>query len=432
MALVNRLVDGWDHGGSYTAAVIPDHEAPGWAGRILVHDYGGYPFIVQLSRELARRGHEVLHLYADGFRRPKGPMKRRADDPPSLSIAPVTLNEPLRPGGWRRLTQERRYGRRLADRIEAFRPDIVLSANAPLYVQTAAVSTARSIRASSVVWLQDLHSLAIRHITGRRIRMLGTLIGSWFGRIERRLLHEADGVVAISSTYLEAINEAGVPMEKVEVIQNWAPIDDAPPASKSNPWSRAHALDDRPTLLYAGTLALKHNPNLLLELARSVPGATVVVASEGAGADWLRAHGGGVQNLRILPFQPYDQVADMLASADVLLAVLERDASAFSVPSKILTYLAAGRPILAAIPSENPAAQAIDQAGAGTVVDPGDAAGLAAAARAMLADRDRLRSAGEAARGYADSHFAIAPIADRFEDVIASALKRRAGGANDG
>ena len=41
----------------------------------------------------------------------------------------------------------------------------------------------------------------------------------------------------------------------------------------------------------------------------------------------------------------------MLASADVLVALLETDAGAFSVPSKVLTSLSAGRPILAAIPA---------------------------------------------------------------------------------
>jgi colanic acid biosynthesis glycosyl transferase WcaI len=392
-----------------------------------VHDFGGYPFIVQLSRELARRGHEVVHLYADGFRRPKGPMERRANDPPNLSIAAVALNEPLRPGGWRRVTQERRYGRRLADRIEAFRPAVVLSANSPLYVQAAASSKAHAIGAASVIWVQDLHSVAITRILRRRGRVLGSLIGAWFGRLERRLLQQADAIVVISSTYLPTISEAGVSVDRVDVIENWAPLDDGPKPSHTNSWSVAQGLQERAVLMYTGTLALKHDPSLLLDLARGVPGAEVVVVSEGRGADWLRANGGGVENLRILPFQPYDQVAEMLASADVLLAVLEPDASAFSVPSKILTYLAAGRPILAAMPSENPAAQAIEQVGAGTVVGPGDAAGLAAAARAMLSDRDRLRSAGEAARAYAVSHFAIEPIADRFEQVLASAQQRHAG-----
>ncbi len=393
----------------------------------MVHDYGGYPFIVQLSRELANRGHTLLHVTAAGFRRPKGPTERRNGDPPSLSLASVTLDEPLRPDGWRRIAQERRYGRLLTRQIDAFRPAVVISANSPLYVQAAASANAHAIGAASVIWVQDLHSVAITRILRRRGRVVGSLIGAWFGRMERRLLQEADAIVAISSTYLPTIADAGVPIERVDVIENWAPLTDGPPPPSENSWSRAHGLGGRPVLMYTGTLALKHNPSLLLDLARGVPGAEVVVVSEGLGADWLKVNGGGVENLRILPFQPYDQVADMLASADVLVAVLEQDASTFSVPSKILTYLAAGRPILAAMPSDNPAAGAIKQVGAGTVVDPVDHPGLVSAARALLADRDRLRSAGEAARAYAVSHFPIEPVADRFEQVIASALQRRAG-----
>jgi glycosyltransferase involved in cell wall biosynthesis len=400
--------------------------------RILVHDYGGYPFILQLSRELATRGHTLLHLSAGGFRRPKAPMEQRDEDPADLTIGTLTLHEPLRPDGWRRLAQEQRYGRLLRRRIEAFRPSVVISANSPLYVQSAASAAARAGGAASIIWLQDVHSEAIARVTGRRIRMVGALIGAWFGRLERRLLRTADAIVAISSTYLPAVAAFGVPMERVEVIENWAPLEQEEPPSKANAWPREQGLDERPVLLYAGTLALKHNPNLLLELARGVPEANVVVVSEGPGADRLRISGRGVENLRILPFQPYDRVAEMLASADVLLAILEPDASTFSVPSKVLTYFAARRPILAAMPMENPAAQAIEQAGAGTVVDPGDARGLAAAARELLADPERRRAAGEAARAYALAHFAIGPIADRFEAVIGSAIRRRASRTSDG
>ena len=391
--------------------------------RVLVHDFGGYPFIVQLSRELARRGYEVLHLSAGGFRRAKGPVDRRADDPPALAIASVTLDEPMMSGGWRRISQERRYGRLLADRIEAFRPRLVLSANSPLYVQAAVAATARTIGAANVIWVQDLHSVAIARITGRRAQVVGSLTGTWFGRLERRLLLESDGIVATSSAFLPLMADWGIPIEKVDVIENWAPIDEMP-GTKVNAWSREHHLQDRRVLLYAGTLAFKHNPELLRELAVAVPDATVVVASEGPGADQLKAHPGRPENLVVLPFQRYDQLSDMLATADVLVAVLERDASLFSAPSKVLTYLAAGRAILAAMPIDNPAARAIEQARAGTVVDPSDPEALASAARALLADPDRLRSCGRAARRYAEAKFEIRPIADRFEAVMASAAHR--------
>ena len=54
----------------------------------------------------------------------------------------------------------------------------------------------------------------------------------------------------------------------------------------------------------------------------------------------------------LLPYQPFGRLSEVLASADVLVALLESDAGAYSVPSKVLTYLAAGRPILGAIPAE--------------------------------------------------------------------------------
>ena len=65
--------------------------------------------------------------------------------------------------------------------------------------------------------------------------------------------------------------------------------------------------------------------------------------------------------LMLLPFQPYEVLPEVLASADVLIAILEPDAGVFSVPSKVLSYHCAGRPILAAIPAENLAARIIER-----------------------------------------------------------------------
>ena len=98
------------------------------------------------------------------------------------------------------------------------------------------------------------------------------------------------------------------------------------------------------------------------------------MVSEGLGADRLRGPAGAtrVDNLRLLPFQPWEDLPDMLGAADVLLVLLEAEAGAFSVPSKILTCLCAGRPILAAMPAANLGARTIAAAGAGIVVAPGE------------------------------------------------------------
>ena len=69
------------------------------------------------------------------------------------------------------------------------------------------------------------------------------------------------------------------------------------------------------------------------------------------------------------------------------------------MPSKVLSYLCGGRPVLAAIPPENLAARTIERAGAGLVVSPTDEeAFLVAAKRLRVEDALRL-DAGRAARG---------------------------------
>ena len=125
--------------------------------------------------------------------------------------------------------------------------------------------------------------------------------------------------------------------------------------------------------LYSGTLGLKHRPELLYELAAQHAGdADVVVISEGMGEARLREllAARPLPNLRVLPFQPFEQFPDLLGSADALVALLEPSAGTFSVPSKVLSYLCAGRPILAAIPPENLAARTIERSGSGLVVPP--------------------------------------------------------------
>src|SRR5262249_35278828 len=54
--------------------------------RVVLHDYAGHPHQAQLSRELARRGHEVLHLHCPAYHSGKGALARGAADPPGFAV----------------------------------------------------------------------------------------------------------------------------------------------------------------------------------------------------------------------------------------------------------------------------------------------------------------------------------------------------------
>jgi putative colanic acid biosynthesis glycosyltransferase WcaI len=393
--------------------------------RAVVHDYAGHPFPAQLARSLAGRGHEVLHLQLASFISGKGRVEREPDDPSGLEFDRVDLGiEFAKYDIRRRIAHERRVGRELTARIARFRPDVVLS-NAPLLVQAKVQSSAHALGAGFVFWQQDVISAAARRVLGRRSRLLGVAAEQGVAQLERRLLRRSDAVVVIAADFRPLLRRWGVGAERVTVIENWAPLAELPELPRDNAWASEHHLEGKVVLLYSGTLGFKHDPSLMLELARWARhrDALTLVVSEGPGADWLQEHATPGDALRLLPYQPYERLPEVLASADVLVAVLEPEAGAFSVPSKVLTYLCAGRPLLAALPADNLAARIVERSGGGIVVPPRDAPALVRAAEQLTADPARRAELGRAARAYAERTFDLAAITDRFEQVLTRAKR---------
>ncbi len=244
------------------------------------------------------------------------------------------------------------------------------------------------------------------------------------------MLRASDAVVLITDDFRSITHGAGVAPERVHVIPNWAAIEEIPIRPKDNPWAREHDLADKFVYLYSGTLGLKHDPSLLVALAQAMrahPEVRIVVASEGTGADWLRTQKKTqkLDTLLLLPFQPMERFADMLGAADVLVALIEPAAAEFSVPSKVLSYLCAKRPLLLSIPPENLAARIVTRAEAGLLVEPSRPDALVSAARQLFEKADLRARLGERACAYAEQHFDIGCIADRFEAVFQRARKRK-------
>jgi hypothetical protein len=118
--------------------------------RILLHDFPGHSFPVQLSRALAARGHTVRHLTFADFPSPRGPLAPRPDDPPTLTLASIVLPEPFEKYSFlKRWLQERRYAKALVADVDAFNPDVVIGGNTPLDPQQALQNWARRTSTAS-------------------------------------------------------------------------------------------------------------------------------------------------------------------------------------------------------------------------------------------------------------------------------------------
>jgi len=393
--------------------------------RIALTDYSGHAFTAQLARALAERGHDVVHLHFAEFQTPKGRLARILGDPSHLTFEAISLGEPFAKHNLlRRRFQEAEVGRRLAVRLREFRPDVTLAGNLPLDALRHVQAGTRDVRARFVFWQQDIYSEAISRILKQKLSFVGGAIGFWYRTLEKQLLSMSDAIVVIADDFADHVrNVMHVNQVPIHVIENWAPLADIPTRPKQNAWAKAHSLHDKRVILYTGTLGMKHDPSRLLALAQALAprnDCAVVIASEGPAVDWLQSKKAelNLASLIIVGFQPVDAYPDVLATGDVLVSILEDDAGVFSVPSKVLSYLCAGRPIVFHGPDNNLAAKTVVRTGSGLVFAGSRRDDFVSQTIQLLDDSERRARMGTNGRAYAVKTFDIANIASRFETVF--------------
>ena len=389
--------------------------------KLFIHEYSGHAFGLQLSRELARQGHQVVHAFSAAIESPRGAIYPRPDDPSNFSILPVGVAGSLdKYSLLHRVIQERRYGALLADAIIAAKPDAVILGTTPNDVLDV-LRQRLPPQLRVIWWLQDIYSVGIRTVLNRRLPFAGDVVGAIYRAKERRFAARAYHIVAITPDFIPFLTRLGVPHGKISVIENWGAATEIMPLPHANAWAQELGYAGKRLVLYSGTLGLKHDPAILADTAQHFrdqgrDDILMVVATQGLGADFLRGESQRRQlhNLKLLPWQPYDRLGEMLSAAEILTAIIEPDAGLFSVPSKVLSCLCAGRPVVAAIPSDNLAARTIERADAGFVVAPGDRNAFIARIDQLLADPALRARLGANGRAYAEKMFDIVKIADRF------------------
>ena len=102
----------------------------------------------------------------------------------------------------------------------------------------------------------------------------------------------------------------------------------------------------------------------------------------------------------------------------MLIALLDSKAGAFAVPSKIPTYLCAGRALIVAAPKENHAAAVVVQAEAGIVISPDNAHDIVKAAKELMENAGLRARYAANARAYAERSFDIVGITNRFLQTL--------------
>ena len=123
-------------------------------------------------------------------------------------------------------------------------------------------------------------------------------------------------------------------------------------------------------------------------------------------------------NVRFLGVQPDGMHASLLAAADVLLLSERPTQLDMSLPSKLTSYFAAGRPIVAMVAADGASAREVDRSGAGLIVPAGEPERLLEALARLRAEPAFAAELTAAGPAYAESHTSAAACLARATALI--------------
>jgi lipopolysaccharide/colanic/teichoic acid biosynthesis glycosyltransferase len=310
------------------------------------------------------------------------------------------------------------------------RPDVVVALTDPPIIGLAARRAARRAGARFVYLCQDVFPEVARLLDDFR----SDIVDGALERVGRSLVLSSDRVVAVGETMRgHLVEHRGADPARVAVIHNWADCSALVPRSRDNPFAREHGLDESFVVMHSGNVGLSQNLDTLLDaaaLVRDQRGIRFVVMGDGARRAALeaRTRAEGLDQVRFLPHQPKERLADAFASADMFVVSLKQGLAGCIVPSKLYGILAAGRPYVAAVEPACEVAAITTTHDCGLLSPPGDARALAGRILDLYHDRQLARRLGDNGRHAAlafDRPCQVDAYARLFREVGAEARAPR-------
>jgi colanic acid biosynthesis glycosyl transferase WcaI len=308
------------------------------------------------------------------------------------------------------------------------RPDVVfVNQLSPISVAVPGLVVARIRRVPAAMWIQDLWPESLLAV--------GAVRTGWGYGILRRLsaaIHRSfDSLFVQSEAFVAPLAAQGVPVAEIRYLPNWAESVYRPLMVSPDAPQRL----EMPTgfkILFAGNIGVSQSFETVLdaiERLRDVEDLNWIVVGEGRRRAWLADQvrtRGLSDRVQLLGRRPVEEMPAYFGLADALLVSLRSEPLyALTIPSKIQSYLACGRPIVASLDGEG--ARIVSDAGAGVVADAENGAALAAAVLRLHAMSDAERAAmGSRGRAYYESHFERSIVIARAERYLTELMPGQA------
>jgi len=300
------------------------------------------------------------------------------------------------------------------------RPDVLLVVSPPLGLAVSAILLSRLWRIPYVFDVEDLQPDAaadLGMLPGWAVRILY--------KVEAAAYRHAKLVTTLTPSMRKRIVDKGVAREKVELLEprmDDSLVDLQP--DEGSAFRERYNLGAKFLVTHSGNMGVKQGLDVVLDAAalhRDDDSVLFLFVGDGADCERLqrRAAQMQLQNARFMPLLSQQDFRGLLAASGICLVTQQQSVSEIAFPSKIVTYLAAGRPIMASVNPECEVARVIRESAAGRVVNAEDPEALSFALQEMRSEN--LSMYGENARAYASERWSSVRVLGHLERSLVEA-----------
>lgn len=303
------------------------------------------------------------------------------------------------------------------------RPDIVIGTCPSLAAGTLARAASIAYRVPYGLIFQDLMGLAARQsgVTG------GDRVASAVHRAELAIARRAEGVAIIAEGFRPYFEAGGVAPERIVRLRNWTRRVE-PEETPEETRARLGWPPDELVCLHGGNMGQKQGLGNILDAAALLDGERIRIVLAGDGNDRPRLQAEAsrrrLANVEFMPMQEPGRWEELMQASDVLLVNQRASVADMSLPSKLTSYFAAGRPVVASVSPGSETAREIEATGAGYVVPPEQPAALRDVLVTLRRDPSAASAFGDSVRRYAERYLSAEASLERHEQFVLAVASR--------
>lgn len=247
----------------------------------------------------------------------------------------------------------------------------------------------------------------------------------FFEKMERKAYNLVDAITVQSEGHLGFVEPKVKDKSKIHILQNWIDTSQIVPGDKKNAFSEKHKLEESFVVSYAGTMGHSQDMDVILSAANLLKNEKIRFIIAGSGVQETqvkqKANEMDLKNLTLLPMLSYEEYKQLLDTSDISLVTLKTGVETPTVPSKIISIMAAGKPVIASMNPEGDAPKLIREADCGLVVN-GSAQELADRIMDLYRNKEARERLGRNGRRYIEQELSVQIAADKLEKIFDSIM----------